>query len=202
MASSILIPHNQNTASSNSTNKIKNRKINHFGTAVAALPAKKIKWSVRLRTAKPQINNVFPARQVQQSTNDTTSKSSAPKFHLSNIPPLNNGQYCEAKSLETNLKDKHVEMFMRGLSHSRRWIFHLYNRFHVKANYNNLLQVKLNQHTPIVEWVYKILQAGQCAAIMLENNGICRTNLQAIKALCQSANVALVIIEGRSEKLN
>lgn len=199
MAGSILITNNQNLTNSESTSKVKNSKIYNFS---AALPATKIQHLARFRASKQPVNKIFPEKPLQQSANKATSKQAFSKFYIRHTPTPMNEQYDKSDRLRTDPKSKHLEMFMLKFSSSRRWIFHLYDRFHVKANYSNLLQVKVNQQTPIVEWVYKILQAGQCAAILLENNGICRKNLQTIKALCQSTNVALVVIEGRSEKLN
>ena len=164
-------------------------------------PAKNIKRLSALRLPKPnsQRAQLLPLPLHQQPANDASGVLKATACHVDFA-----NQESNALS-QHQLKQRHtqnLDMLMLGLSHSRRWVFHLYDRFHVKANYNNLLQVKLNEQTPVVEWVYKILQAGQCAAILLENKGISEAKIQTIKALCHSANVVLVLIEGRAEKLN
>lgn len=167
-------------------------------------PAKNIKRLSALRLPKPhsQYAQLLPLH--QQPANDASGVLKATACHVDFAGQESNAlSQHQLKQHQPKQRHTHnLDMLMLGLSHSRRWVFHLYDRFHVKANYNNLLQVKLNEQTPVVEWVYKILQAGQCAAILLENNGISEAKIQTIKALCHSANVVLVLIEGRAEKLN
>jgi|GEM_PF-6953459 len=169
-------------------------------------PVKNIKRLSALRLPKPhsQRAQLLPLPLHQQPANDTSGVLKVTACHV-DFASQESSALSQHQLKQHQPKQRHTEnldMLMLGLSHSRRWVFHLYERFHVKANYNNLLQVKLNEQTPVVEWVYKILQAGQCAAILLENNGISEAKIQTIKALCHSANVVLVLIEGRAEKLN
>lgn len=169
-------------------------------------PVKNIKRLSALRLPKPhsQRAQLLPLPLHQQPANDASGvlKATACRVDLANQESNVLRQHPSKQHQSKQRLTQNLDMLMLGLSHSRRWVFHLYDRFHVKANYNNLLQVKLNEQAPVVEWVYKILQAGQCAAILLENNGISEAKIQTIKALCHSANVVLVLIEGRAEKLN
>lgn len=192
-----------NPISQRSKENNQSSKENSQRSKLADSPAKNIKRLSALRLPKRHIQNSQPRPlllPLQQSANDASGMLTQ-TYRMDFATPKHNALQQHFPT-QRDSKTRNLDMLMLGLSQSRRWVFHLYDRFHVKASYNNLLQVKLSEQAPVVEWVYKILQAGQCAAILLENNGISEAKLQTIKALCHSANVVLVLIEGRAEKLN
>lgn len=123
------------------------------------------------------------------------------KLNSSDINNLQN-QYSDSlanrylfQSFSNNANS--LDLMLYGLNHSRRWVYHFCHDFRIKCNYNNLLQVKFQSDSPLIDWVTKVLNAGQCAAILLENRDIDSDLLEQVKHLCEGAGTMLIVLEPR-----
>ncbi|UAA40297.1 hypothetical protein KIH87_08165 [Paraneptunicella aestuarii] len=95
-----------------------------------------------------------------------------------------------------------LDALLHGLSYSRRWVYYFCHDLRIKCDYNNVLQVRIERNIPLRNWVEKVLEAGQCAAIMLEKNSLSNQDIIEIKNLCENAGILLLLLEPQAHKLN
>lgn len=81
-----------------------------------------------------------------------------------------------------------------GLSQSRRWVYYFSHDFKLSAPHANIMQVKYSNKSPVVMWIEKVIQANQCAAIVLEKSQAISQSIGLIKRKCEQAGMMLIVI--------
>lgn len=82
-----------------------------------------------------------------------------------------------------------------GLIRQKRWIYFLNDEIKLRANHLPVLQVKLKPHHCQYESLQKIIVAGNCSAVVVENNKLDDKQLEDILALGIAHRVQLILLE-------
>lgn len=82
-----------------------------------------------------------------------------------------------------------------GLIRQKRWIYFLNDQIKLRANHLPVLQVKLKEHHCQYQSLKKIIVAGNCSAVVVENNKLDNKQLEEILTLGVAHRVQLILLE-------
>ncbi len=138
--------------------------------------------------------------EASHSDTSYTGRTDSENSHSKNKLPESFSNRYSFQSFSNNANS--LDLLLSGLNQYRRWVYHFCHDFKIKCNYNNVMQVRYQSESPLIEWIEKVLNAGQCSAILLEKQDLDEFLLKAIKNMCEEASVMLVVIEPQACTIN